>query len=317
MKSIRPTFICRAALMVALWLGHPLRATAVCELSLDAVEANSRGGTGGEYNAFDENEHIQVIAFRVKHTGDACSYFVTFSGSGAESFRRRLTAGSESLEYQLYGNISRRVVLKDLQAASSSDLLAGHFSAGEQTRELTYVLAIPARQVRRPGQFSDTVKVALHEGTLNNARERDSKLVTIGTRVAPVSELSVGDAGAAFQRPASGHKIDFGNFRSKNSRRFEVRTRSNTGYQLTLTSENGGLLKNIDPSLTDSLPYVLKINGRITAFAGNADVTVAQSRRPTDVTGDRHNFEVIVNPTPGLLAGTYRDTIRVSIIAGE
>ena len=91
--------------------------------------------------------------------------------------------------------------------------------------------------------------------------------------------------------------------------------RSNTGYHVTLESENGGVMKNTDPHQPATIPYSLKIGG-IAINSGRAQQTViTRSKRLTDPNGDLHQVMVTIGQVGNAPAGTYQDNLAVTVVS--
>lgn len=94
-----------------------------------------------------------------------------------------------------------------------------------------------------------------------------------------------------------------------------VTERANTrnGYSVTLSSENGGVLRPSSPANTDVVPYSLRYQDQRNITLSDGDVVI---RHPTATAADgaRRSLAISYPQTP-LAADAYGDTITVTIAA--
>jgi spore coat protein U-like protein len=292
-------------------------AYAECQLKLVVNNVEWRGGPGAGYHIFDDAEYTQTVDFKVEHKGDACSFFVTFSRGWASDFNRRMGSGGEAPGYQLYKSANKSNVLKDLPSASATEVISGTFEQGDETRELRYVVVIPPLQIRPAGIYRDRVRVIVYEGTLENFIEKDSKNVTISARVHRVAELSLVNSGEPFNPQSTTKVLDFGPLTGGKSRSFDLRVRSNSGYTVTFESENGGAMKNTDPTDNSTVAYVLEVDGAVVDLSRGRRPSVARNSGMTDSNGERRGLSFAAGPVGDATAGTYRDNITITVAAGQ
>ena len=142
-----------AALLLCLWSLDASGADSQLRLEVDNVDW--RGGPRVAYGVFDSGQYAQTVYFKVRLTGDPCQFFVTFGGTvGSE---RRAARGGDSLGYELYDSVVRKTALRDLPAATASEVLQGAFGPGETVKELSYVVLVPAEQVRPAGTYTQPI----------------------------------------------------------------------------------------------------------------------------------------------------------------
>jgi spore coat protein U-like protein len=309
-KIIRP-----GALILLLGLASFSARAAESQLQLEVGNIDWRGGTRVAYHVFDAGEYAQTIHFKVRLTGDPVPFFVTFGSVGAVGTKRRAALGGDEVEYQIYDSVARRTALRDLPAATANEVLRGTFLPGEAVKELSYVLVVPPEQVRPAGFYTDQLKITVCQGTPDNFIEKDTKTVVFSMRVDPVTEMSLGEPGAAFDPKAKTHRLEFGALDKGKGKAFDLRTRSNAGYHVTLESEHGGVMKHVDPEFSATIPYVLQV-GNVPANVGRGrQTTLSRNHRLTDRNGDRHEIHVIIGEIGNAPAGTYRDNLTVTVIS--
>jgi spore coat protein U-like protein len=288
---------------------------AASNLTLQINDVQWQGSPGGGYNGFDPVEYSQTVTFTVRHTGQSCEFFVTFSRGGASDFNRRLTISNDILAYQVYDTVSKSNVLKDLPTAQASEVISGTFPNGNQTRTLSYALVIPPLQIKAPGVYSDSLQVTVYEGNPGQYQQQDSTSLSVTARVLEVVELSLLDSGAPFNPQATSKVVDFGALAQGQSRSIDLRIRGNSRYQVTFQSQYGGMMRHADPSEPSTVPYVLDVDGAAVNLTQVGQGFVGANTGPTDMNGDRHRLRFTVGPVGEAAAGSYRDMIIVTVSA--
>jgi hypothetical protein len=202
------------------------------QLRLEVDNIDWRGGTRAAYDVFDSGEYAQTVYFKVRLTGAPVPFFVTFGNVGAAGSERRAAHGGDSLGYEIYDSVTRRTALRDLPGATASEVLSGAFGAGENVKELSYVVLVPPEQVRPSGFYTQPIKITVYQGTRDSFIEKDAKTVVFSIRVDPVAEMSLGEPGSPFDATAKGHRLDFGNLEKAKAKGLDMRVRSNGGVAL-------------------------------------------------------------------------------------
>jgi spore coat protein U-like protein len=305
----------RGAILLLLFLGSFSAKAAGSQLRLEVDNVDWRGGTRVTYGVFDSGEYAQTVYFKVRLTGAPVPFFVTFGNVGGAGSERRAAQGGDSLRYEIYDSVTRRAALRDLPAATASEVLSGAFAAGEDLKELSYVILVPPEQVRPSGVYTQPIKITVYQGTRDSYLEKDAKTVVFSIRVDSVAELSLGEAGAPFDARAKGHRLDFGNLEKSQAKGVDIRVRSNAGYHITMESENGGLMKNIDPRHPVTIPYSLQINSAAVSLRRIGQTVLTRGSRLTDRNGDLHQVLVTIGQVGNAWAGTYQDNIILTVVS--
>lgn len=304
------------ALIILLALGLLNTPALASQLTLQVANVQWVGGTQSDYDAFDSGEYPQVVSFKVLLTGDPVEFFVTFSTS-ADPLQRKATLGAGYLDYQIYDSAAQRTVLKDLPSATSAELIQGTFATNESEKQLTFTIIVPPGQIKSSGLYADSIELTVYEGTLAQYVERDSKIVDFQVRAAQITELSFANAGSAFNPNARTSALDFGTLAPEQKRDMNVRIRSNAGYRVTMESEHGGIMKHLDAAVPTTIPYQVHLGGVPVALTAGLQTPLIQTGRRTTSEGDAHNLEVTIGEISGARAGTYRDTITLTVISDE
>jgi hypothetical protein len=111
-----------------------------------------------------------VSTMTIRHTGAACSYFITFSAGNSGVFTSRTAkTGTNSLNYQIYDTMTNKNVLEDLSAnPSSNNVLNGSFAAGPGTQIQTFTSYFITNQLPVAGTYTDSITMDIYVGTVSS-----------------------------------------------------------------------------------------------------------------------------------------------------
>lgn len=306
-------------------MAAPGKALAInnCDLSMSPTNVNV---------AWNQNFSSQQIGFTITKTKKkACSWAVTFSRGGASDYSaRRLVHGSDLLPYQLYGDSALTQVLKELpEATSINDVIEGSFTATDnQIATATYYLSIPLSTATTPtyrpaGNYSDTVTLRLYEidsainPTVYSFEQTSS--VTITTTMPKILDLSIVGSGGAFDPASVSRPLNFGTLTEGATLGFDLLVRSNAGYQVTISSQNNGVMKHSTTGVTTTVPYTFTVNGTARSLVGTQaqPVSVASGGGQTSTSGIRNPGLVTIGSLTDRVAGDYTDNITVTATTTE
>jgi len=309
------------------WMALSSPAAATCSgLSFGSLPSsvNWRGSGGTGYAVFDAADHVQSVAFTVVRRSGTCNFFVTASlPGGTDTFTsRQLGTGASALRFNLYTTTTHTNILRDVPSAGPNDVISGSFgNGGSNTVILTYYFDIAPLQVVLPGSYRTIMQFKLFQGNLVSNTLAQSLNVVHQSSVLPVTEVSVASAGQRFdpQRRAASFELGVlnsgvrGALRQANG---NLQVRTNTGYLVTLQSQNSGALR-IGPEDANAIKYALIVNGAVVDLTGGRPVPVASGSGVTSAAGIAHSLVVSVDLSqPNLArasAGSYSDVITVSV----
>lgn len=138
----------RAALAIVLGFAAAPAAAATCTVNPQSV--NFGGYDTLSVSALDSVGAIRVVC-------DGLAAFTVGLGNGGSSAQRRLTAGANSLNYNLYSDSTRLLLWAD--GAGSAQ--AGQTGLAGGTVNLNVYGRIPARQNVPAGAYADSVTVTV------------------------------------------------------------------------------------------------------------------------------------------------------------
>jgi len=309
------------------WVALSSPAAATCSgLSFGSLPSsvNWRGSGGTGYAVFDAADHVDSVAFTVVRRSGTCSFFVTASlPGGTDTFTsRRLRTGASALQFNLYTTTTRTNILRDVPSAGPNDVISGSFgNGGSNTVILTYYFHIAPLQVVPPGSYQTLMQFKLFQGNLVSNTLAQSLNVLHQSSVPPVIDVSVASAGQPFDPLRRGASFDLGvlNFgvggalRQANG---NLQVRTNSGYLVTLQSQNSGALR-LGPGDANAIKYTVFVNGAVADLTGGRPVPIASGSGVTSAAGIAHSIVVSVDPSqPNFArasAGSYSDAITVSV----
>ena len=297
--------------MVVVLIAAP-SAHAECGLKISNLKSvNFSGHFGRGYEVFDRDQHSETAEVTIERKSGSCAFVVGFSAGSGSFAQRKLTSGATALNYQLFKDAGGRRVLKDVPSASSEEVFSGVLAAGQDSVTFQFVFIVPLLQVVPPGDYIDNVMVRVYEGSVQSAQLRDQEQLTLRAHVPTVAEFTMGDS-VTFETIQSDVCVDFGELTTGETKDLKLRARSNSGYRITMQSQNGGALVNADPREGSRIAYGVEVDCQTTTL-GYGLATVIQQAGLTTAAGREHTLLFRIGTVEGAASGTYRDVIVVTM----
>jgi spore coat protein U-like protein len=257
----------------------------------------------------------------IRHRNAACNFFVTFSAGQSGNFAARAArSGANSLSYQIYDSMTGRNVLKDLSANPPlAEVLAGSFAASGSTwttQAESFTLLVPSGQLPSPGTYTDSVNMEVYVGTPASHGARQQRVTfTVSIVVGPALDVSLVATGGSFSVSSTSVTFDFGTLSAGGSRAGDLVVRSNALNTITVSSANGGVLKNADPSDTSQVPYQLLVDGTPISLPAATPTPIASSAPATGFAGRRYGISAVIGNYGWATEGTYSDVLTIQAAA--
>jgi hypothetical protein len=178
---------------------------------------------------------------------------------------------------------------------------------GERT-SVRLAIRVPAGQIVRSGSYKDLVDLDLFDR--DGRRMDNTKSLPTELRVAARTQINVSGAASSFGSSAGAGQVHFEQLTPGANRRLFVQLWSNSSAKVSVKSENQGRLVNRALGPQAVIPYSLVIDGE------RADlVRGSKLRRRPPITLDGASYEVRlqIEPFGASFAGTYRDTITLTV----
>jgi hypothetical protein len=264
--------------------------------------------------------------FTVKRSGNkGCSFFVTVDDGSAWSYAsRRLVRydHSATIPVQICADTACSKILKHFpEISSTNDVLSGTFPDGQHSpQEIEFVLRPQLGGVGygRFGSYDDNFAVRVYEGTFGWHSLEDTDTFNIRYTVSKKIDLSVVNTGSPFDPGATSKTLDFGRLATAKAMSFDLVLKYNAGYQVKLSSENDGALKNATSSY--KIPYALVVNGSLVDLSGSSHhpQVVGQGWGASPDAGKRLPGTVTIGPVNSATqAGSYQDVITITVTTTE
>jgi hypothetical protein len=126
--------------------------------------------------------------------------------------------------------------------------------------------------------------------------------------------LSIADSGGSFDQSDTSETLDFDGLEDGEYKSFDIRVKGNTGYNISMTSDNESTLANTG-STQSTVPYTIKVGGSTKDLSGGSSVVVGGSYFLMASTGDAYPVQVTIGTVGDADPGTYTDIISVEISA--
>jgi Spore Coat Protein U domain len=280
-----------------------------CDLRIDDLgNLQWEGGRGAGYDVYDPALYRETVEFEIRADG-LCLFAVGVTAKSGTT-ERSLRSGS-GLRYQLYTDYSLATPLQDVPGAAPNELLLGIIGS-DRRRHLRFYFSIPPLQVAAPGTYRDEIEVRLYEIRLGPLKLADTRKRTVEARVPTAVDLTFG---GGFDGGGTGTSLDFGTVQRFDTRDLYFRARSNAGYRLRIASQNGGVMRYVEPGESSVLPYTLTIDGAAVGLAGGKAAELPGPADPTAPSGITHRLVVRIEDFRDAVAGDYRDVLTLTVEA--
>lgn len=290
--------LCGAALLAA----APAAARSTCNIQirdLNRLEATE------PYDPFGSPLLIHQQFEVVHQNGPGCRFVIT--ADDGRNGGRHLRSGQDLLRYELYADASLTTPVS-MEGGPLAGTFIGQVDSRDSVARFTLFTVIPAGQLVRKGQFQDHLQVSAHE--LEDGvptRLLDSQNTQVRARVRDVVLASVEIGG--IPRPLAGTigTVELGNLAFGGEGRFDLMIQGNAEFNLYLGSENNGVLRHSGGG--PPIPYRIRVGGQ-TVDLSSARMVMLDGR-----SGDRYSLVVSTDRVDKALAGTYADSLYLSVEA--
>ena len=265
----------------------------------------------------NESQRLDFLIYRT-YTYKACKYFVTFGRGSGPDYNRKLYLSypTPAIPFQLYKDTSTPAILMNFpEVSSETNLITGNYPNYPMStpRQHTYIATLGNVPLGTPsGYYYETLRAYLYSGTLKGGYHFEtSQSITYRYYVPSSIGLSIVDTGSPYDEYSLNKSIDFGMMSSGLSKNFDIVIKSNEGYKLFFSSDNGGKLMH--SSLGAYVPYTTQVNGTNMTLVPYTPIQVASGNGITPANGERLNVILTLGAITNQPAGTYSDYITVTV----
>ena len=257
---------------------------------------------------------------QVRHKGAATSYFVTFSTGSSGSFAARTAVnGGRVLQYQIYDNLTNRNVQKDLTASpAASEVISGSMpqSNGFQTQTGAFTVYLLPGQLPPAGIYTDTITMKLYPGTVGSpGAVQDTASFIVSITVNAALDIALVPRGAPFSIYGTSLALNLGVLAAGGTGSVDLVIRSNSLNSVTVSSQAGGVLKNVDTTDPSTVPYSLAVNGTPASLAAGVPWPIVTSAPATAFAGSRYTLTFTVGTAVWPTEGSYSDVLTFQATA--
>ncbi|MDE1145236.1 MAG: spore coat protein U domain-containing protein [Azospirillaceae bacterium] len=244
--------------------------------------------------------------------GSNCTFGIGIDTGLWGSTRRMLGLTGNWLTYDLYKDAALTQRVGDSSTGNTSNLITGSVSNGRnsQTATLGFYSTVPAGQLVGSSYYFDQVTVTLYQ--LNSAGTivaiMDTAIVQVRTTVRTSVSATINVGGLRTTLGAATANVDFGELTTGASRSFDLEVAGNTGYTVTVQSQNGGQMVN--SAANTRIPYSMTVDGRGISSSGTATLNYYSYSSL-----DRHTFVIVMGDVTKVIAGTYTDYLLMTVTA--
>ena len=278
-----------------------------CKLRLqNLVDVEIKTTTSSSHSQLSTIQNKSSESFIVRNTGGECPFFISFSGS---SNVRYLRFGNKQIAYGLYDSVQRSNPLKGLPTATQRNLLTGEFKGQKNMQPFTYFYFLETNQSVAAGLYSDSVQVELYEGVPGNHILHDSRTINFSADIDSYIDVIVQGGQGAGRKTT----LNFGKAKPGISLGFNINVNANTGYDMTLESENRGVMRLDTQRKPNTIPYTLYKEGQRLDLSSIVNLPYLDTSISKAVA--HHDFIVTIGGFDYVLSGEYEDTIVITVKA--
>lgn len=287
---------------------RPVGAQALdCGLSLDVD--NIVFSWSGSSLVYTANLRVE----RTNNNNRCRNLRVGFSTGVAGNYTRNMISGTEVVAYNIYKDNSTNNPLKTLaDAANNSERVTLRMRRNELVKSVTFEgrLTVPnlGRSVLPRGNYTDVI-TAEAKPKRNNSLST-TKNFQVSLNIPAEIDISLVTPGGTFDPTRTSYTMDFNVITLGDTRQVDLKVKSNAGYSLSLSSQNGSQLKHVGQNF--NIPYQMKVNGAVRQFSGaSVPLVIGTGTGITPVTGVNFSLSMEMGNPANKLAGSYEDVITV------
>lgn len=266
--------------------------------------------------SWNGNNLVYTASLRLERTSSSllCRlFFIGFSTGVAGNYNRNMISGSETVAYNIFRDNNTNNPLKSLNDASNNSERIFIFMRGSEfERTLTFEGRLPVpnsgRTVLPKGNFTDLITAEARP--VINGTNSATKTFQVSLNIPAEIDISLVAPGGNFDPTKTSYTMDFNVITAGDTRQVDLKVKSNAGYSLSLSSQNGGQLKHVAENY--NIPYQMKVNGGVRQFAGpTVPLIIGTGTGITPATGVNFSLSMEMGNPANKLAGSYEDVITV------
>lgn len=269
------------------------------------------------YNVLQESSALIDVTVNMNKGATELNYYLSFD---PQISQRVVSKGAEELIYKIFDNpIEPRQELFSIQSATSpEEALAGVFPAPEKpnkgpTDTRSIALVLPPGGFAQAGSYTGTLTISLYSGLFASGTYMGQDMINIIVTVGEIIDVAVVPKGLPFDYTSKNINMDFGYLEADSLRSLDIVARANTSYGVSITSFNGGIMKNDDIQDSSAIPYELSIDGSPLSLSAGIAIPIASGASATTSDGTRYRMDARILPFDFPTEGEYSDVLTVTI----
>lgn len=255
-----------------------------------------------------------ISAARTNNINQCRNMVIGFSTGIAGNYSRVMESSANQVTYNLYKDNSTNNPLKTINDSNNnSERIRFRFKKNVLSENLTFEARLPVPNLGRTniptGSYSDLITATI-EPRRNNVVSASTSF-QVSLNLPPEIDISLVNPGGVFDPSQTNYTMNFNEISQGDSRQVDLKVRSNAGYSLSLSSQNGGSLKHLSENY--NIPYQISVNGTPRSFSGpGAPLVLGTGSGNTPPQGVNFALSVEIGDPSNKLAGNYQDIITVT-----
>lgn len=251
--------------------------------------------------------------------GRCSNYRLYFSKGIANSYQREAANSSGArADYNLHQNFLMFGTLKDVNDANSFlEYIQGSTNDENVTYNGVFYISLPGTNSQGTlsgGTYTDNILIRVYSvDNSGNQLLEEVQPFSVNIISNTTIEISLVDEGGAHNASSTSKILNFGNLATNQEMGADIMVRSNTAYQVRLSSLNNGNLVRSGSQIA----YQLRVNNTVYNLSSSSGTPVSVGSGAANGTNPaRFNVKVkITGTTTDKVAGDYEDTITITTIA--
>jgi len=259
----------------------------------------------------DQSIAVDVDVFRFNNNKKCKKFRLGVTTGGSGTYSRKLFNNSAVVDYNYHKNESTTSPIKDVLDAQGGSQRVD-FKMNGFYKKVTFFARLPdpfAAGTVATGLYSDTATINIVPRT-NGVTGGFSLNISSFLNVLSDVNISLVERGGQFDPNRTAITLDYGVMTTGESRGFDLVVKSNSGYKISVSSENNGVMAHIDQS-SYQVGYSFGVNGNSLSLIGSktSPIDIYNSSTPSTTTGDVIEIDVSILSTVNKLSGHYNDYI--------
>lgn len=255
-----------------------------------------------------------------KNTDSDCENFrVYFSKGDANSYNRQAyRGGGASIDYNLYSDSGMNNILKDFNDTTNGDYIAGSLAQNNSDYNFNFfgqIVDLDSIFSSGFGNFRDQIQLNIYSVSANGSLVyQNSKNLNIRIKVPKFIEISLGRVGSTHDPSQTQYIMNFGTIQNNESLSANLIVKGNVGFDINMSSVNGGRLVNGNSFIT----YLISLGSSGNISLTNPGQVYFMDSRCTGTTDTGESYPINVSLgalSTNAAAGNYEDTVTITVSA--